>query len=125
MRTTVKPALVALTAATLLASLMASAFGRTFSFTNKNIRAVWAPVTFSEPFGFFSARCKVTIEGSLHETTAAKVLETLIGYITRAIVSHPCTRRRRLGVERNRRRTNRHHQPSLAHTLPRFHRHTT
>jgi len=90
MRTIVKPVLVALTAAALLASVVGAASARNFSFTTRNLRAVFTPVTYAEPFNFYNIRCNVTMEGSLHETTAAKVLETLIGYVTRAIASHPC-----------------------------------
>jgi hypothetical protein len=91
MRTTVKLTLVALTAAVLLASLVASASARSFSITNRSFRAVWAPLTFAEPFNFFTIRCNVTMEGSFHSNTIAKVVNSLIGYVTRAIAGRPCT----------------------------------
>jgi len=91
MRTTPKLALTALTAAALLASLAGSGSARNFSVTNKNFRAVWTSLTFREPFEFFNVRCNVTMEGSFHENTIPKVLESLIGYVTRAVFSHPCT----------------------------------
>jgi len=90
MRTT-KLAVAALSAAALLASLAGSASARNFSVTNRNFRVTWTPLITAEPFGFFSVRCNVTMEGSFHENTIPKVLESLIGYITRAIASHPCT----------------------------------
>ena len=91
MRTTANLALAALTAAALLGSLVGPASARNFSVTNRNLRASFIPMTFAEPFNFYSARCNVTMEGTFHETTAAKVLETLIGYVTRVGVTHPCT----------------------------------
>jgi len=91
MRTIVKLVLAAMTAAALLASLAGSASARNFSVTNRNFRVTWTPLITAEPFGFFTVRCNMTMEGSFHENTIPKVLETLMGYITRAIASHPCT----------------------------------
>jgi hypothetical protein len=36
-------------------------------------------------------RCRVTLEGSFHTGTIAKVARSLIGSVSRAIVAHPCT----------------------------------
>jgi len=91
MRTIVKLSLAALTAAALLASLVGSASARSFSVTNRNFRAVFRPLTFQEPFNFFRVTCNVTMEGTFHENTIPKVLETLLGYVTRVGVTHPCT----------------------------------
>jgi len=77
-----------------LAALMTvtgSALARTLSLSNTNFRVVWTPLTLYEPFNFFTIRCNVTLEGSFHERTFAKVFGTLVGYVTRAAISHPCT----------------------------------
>jgi lysozyme family protein len=90
MRTTVKLALAVLTATALLGSLVVSASARSFSISNRNFRAVWAPLTFFEPFGFFNIGCNLTMEGSFHSNTIAKVGSSLIGYVTRASFARPC-----------------------------------
>ena len=91
MRKTAKLGLAALTAAAVLASAVGSASARNLSVTNGSFRTTWAPLTFSEPFGFFTIRCNITMEGSFHSTTIAKVIGSLIGYVTSARVQHPCT----------------------------------
>jgi len=74
-----------------IATWSGSAIARNFSISNRQIRVVWTPLTWSEPFNFFNVRCNVTLEGSLHSNTIAKVIGSLIGYITRAAISRPCT----------------------------------
>jgi len=91
MRTTVKLALTALTAAVALASAVSSSSASHLSVSNQRFRAVWTPLTFSEPFGFFTVRCNITMEGSFHSATIAKTIGSLIGYVTAANVAHPCT----------------------------------
>jgi hypothetical protein len=94
MRTLARLVLAGLAAAVLLCSYLAPASARSFSIENRNIRAVWRELTFeqkreSEP-AVGQIRCHVTMEGSFHESTIAKVAGALIGVITRAIVAHPC-----------------------------------
>jgi hypothetical protein len=75
----------ALAATALFASLAASASARNFSVTNRNIRVVWEalrPLELVSEFG--TVKCRVTMEGSFHCATIAKVVEALIGYISRA-----------------------------------------
>lgn len=91
MRTTVKLVLAALTAAAALASAVSSASAAHLSVSNQGFRASWTPLTFSEPFGFFTVRCNITMEGSFHSGTIAKTTGSLIGYITEANVARPCT----------------------------------
>jgi hypothetical protein len=82
---------IALVGATaLMAAVVGSASARSLSTSNQNIRAVWNPLTFTEPFGG-SVRCPVTLEGSLHSRTIVKGIYNLIGYITRAAVGAPAT----------------------------------
>lgn len=85
-----KIAYALLTLAVLLAAT-SSAYARSLSLTNRQFRAVWAPMTLSEPFGFYVIRCNLTMEGSFHEATFAKAIGTLVGNVTRASMSHPCT----------------------------------
>lgn len=58
----------------------------------KGFRIVWNPLAFSGAGK--TIRCPVTLEGTFHRHTFAKVARTLLGYITRAIVKGelpPCT----------------------------------
>jgi hypothetical protein len=54
------------------------------------IRAIWDPMEFIGPLGE-SARCPLTLEGSFHARTIAKVAYALNGYITRAAVGVPAS----------------------------------
>jgi hypothetical protein len=84
-----KLVLAAVGASVLLGSLVsASASGRSFSVDNQNLRAAFREVIFREG-GSASTKCQLTLEGSLHARTIAKVLGSLIGYITRATLG-PC-----------------------------------
>jgi len=70
---------------TMMAALATSASARNFSTTSQTIRATWSPLVFTDPFGN-TISCPVTLEGSLHRRTIAKVTYTLIGAITEATV---------------------------------------
>jgi hypothetical protein len=89
MRTSVKLCFTALTAAFLLASAVATTSARSLSVTNQNIRVTWRSLEFSG--AGVVIRCAVTLEGSFHSRTIAKVARSLIGHITRAKVKRPCT----------------------------------
>lgn len=84
MRKSVKLCFTALTAAGLLASVVATTSARNLSVSNQNIRVAWALLDFGSPL--VTIRCPVTLEGSLHSRTIVKRVGTLIGYITAAIV---------------------------------------
>jgi hypothetical protein len=88
MRTSVKLCFTALTAAFLLATAVATSSARNFSVSNQNIRVTWARLDFVG--GGRTIECNVTLEGSFHSSTIAKVARTLIGAITRAKVKRPC-----------------------------------
>jgi hypothetical protein len=75
-------------ASVLLGSLVSVASARNFSHSNTGIRATFRSVEFGGGFG--TTRCDLTLEGSLHSRTLPKVLRSLIGYITRAILQKPC-----------------------------------
>lgn len=81
--------LIAVASATvLLAALVSTASARTFSTTSQTLRSTFREVKFNLPFG--DTICQVTLEGSLHSRTIAKVGGALIGYITRAELG-PCS----------------------------------
>ena len=89
MRTYAKLALTAMLATAALAALVSSASANNLSITNRSIRVTWSSL---ELTGFAtSVRCRVTLEGTFHNNTIAKVSGSLIGYITAATVAHPCT----------------------------------
>jgi len=77
--------LATVSATVLLGALVSSASARNFSVSNQNISAMWSSVHFAGPFGGLTD-CHLTLEGSLHSRTFAKVAGSLIGYITRAIL---------------------------------------
>jgi hypothetical protein len=84
-----KIALAAFGAALVLASAVGVASAGRFSITNRTFRVTWSPITYTG--GGIQVECNVTIEGSFHSTTIQKVVGTLVGYVTRAAVTHPCT----------------------------------
>ena len=80
--------LVALLAATTLSVLVGSASANRLSVTNRSIRMTWSSLEFRGPV---TIRCRLTLEGTLHENTIAKVERSLIGYVTAARFQRPCT----------------------------------
>ncbi|HEX7291079.1 MAG TPA: hypothetical protein VF250_08140 [Conexibacter sp.] len=73
--------LLAVTGATLLLGVtVSSVSARNLSISNQQIRANFREVRVSGLFG--NTVCQVTIEGSFHSRTIAKVVGQLIGYIT-------------------------------------------
>jgi hypothetical protein len=82
--------LTALAAATLLlAAVTANASARSLSVSEQSFKATWASLEFVG--GGATIRCRLTLEGSFHTRTIAKVERSLIGAISRAIFAHPCT----------------------------------
>jgi hypothetical protein len=90
MRKSVKLVLTALTAALVLSSTVTAASARSLSTSEQSFRATWSSLEFIVR-GVTTIRCRVTLEGSFHTRTIAKVARSLIGAISRAIVAHPCT----------------------------------
>jgi len=86
---TIQRVVAALAATLLLAVVVGSASARSLSSTTSNIRATFASIEFATEAA--TVRCRVTLEGSFHTRTIAKVVRSLIGAVTRAIVAHPCT----------------------------------
>ncbi|HEX4806911.1 MAG TPA: hypothetical protein VFU94_13515 [Conexibacter sp.] len=85
----VRTPLLAVTSALLLAFAVGTASANNLSFSNRNQRIVWSALNFIA--GSSTITCAMTLEGSFHESTTAKVIGRLLGYITRATVG-TCTR---------------------------------
>lgn len=85
--------LIAAVAATaLMAIAVGSAAGREFSVDEQNFRVTWRSLEFRDSIFGITIRCPVTIDGSFHSRTIAKVISGLIGYLTRAVVKEEsCT----------------------------------
>ena len=86
MRTTAAVVLCTAMATALLAFGVGTATARNFSVSNQNIRATFHEIEFVA--GSVTNTCDVTLEGSLHARTIPKVLNSLIGYVTRVEVSN-------------------------------------
>ena len=76
-----------LAATLLLAVLVESASARNFSTSSQAFRATFTNFEIEMPFG--STRCQLTLDGSFHARTLAKVTDALIGYIDRPTLG-PC-----------------------------------
>ena len=82
--------IAAITAATTLLALLATAApARNFSISNQNFRVAWAGVEFATEM--MTIRCAITLEGSFHYRTFIKRERALIGHITSATARRPCT----------------------------------
>ncbi|MGN6188599.1 MAG: hypothetical protein ACTHOE_06850 [Conexibacter sp.] len=71
-------------ASAVMAGLAGTASARNLSINRSNITAVWREMTFTA--SGLSIRCPVTLSGSIHSSTIAKVAGSLIGYINSATV---------------------------------------
>ncbi|HKG02634.1 MAG TPA: hypothetical protein VKB03_05600 [Conexibacter sp.] len=89
MHTNSKALMVGLAAAMLMAFAVGSASARNFSTSNQQIRSTFRSIEFSAE-GLGTDRCDLTLEGSFHGRTMAKVPNSLIGYITRVSTAN-CT----------------------------------
>ena len=82
--------IAAITAATTLLALLATAApARNFSISNQNFRVAWSEIEFATEIA--TIRCAITLEGSFHYRTLIKRERILIGYITAAVARRPCT----------------------------------
>ena len=77
-------------AAALFAVSTSTAFAGRLSLSSQTFRSTFSRLDFAGGLG--TVECDVTLEGSLHERTIAKVEGNLIGYITSAIVANRCRR---------------------------------
>lgn len=85
----IKVSIGMLLAAITLAGCVSAASATRLSITSRSIRAVWSSLEFST--GASPWRCRLTLEGTLHESTFAKIAASLIGYVTAAQIGHPCS----------------------------------
>jgi hypothetical protein len=83
---TLRIVLMALSAALVLAVAAGVASASRLSLSSQTFRVVYEPVEFPEPEGTV-ARCNLTLEGSFHSRTFAKVRASQVGYITSARTS--------------------------------------
>ena len=72
-------------AAVLLGALVGVASARNLSASNQTLRATFNRMNFTGGFG--TIECALVFEGSFHARTIAKVVGTLSGFVTRAVVS--------------------------------------
>jgi hypothetical protein len=78
-----------LAAALAFGALSSTSSANRIALSGRQWRATWNKLRY---VGFVTIECHVTIEGSFHSRTLSKVLEALIGYVTRATVdSTNCT----------------------------------
>ncbi|HEX7289661.1 MAG TPA: hypothetical protein VF250_00925 [Conexibacter sp.] len=81
--------LVAIAGATaLLGSLATAASARSLSTSSQTIRVQFREIRFIGLFG--TTNCQVTVEGSFHERTTAKIVGRLVGFISSARLG-PCS----------------------------------
>jgi len=88
MRTRTKLTLAGLTATLLMGLAVSAASASHLRVTNQNFRVTWSGLKFLEEGGGSLVTCPVTLEGSFHSATIAKVLGSLIGVVTRATVGN-------------------------------------
>jgi hypothetical protein len=74
-------------AGVLLGALATASSARNFSTSSQQIRVQFREIKFEGAFG--NTICQVTVEGSFHERTTAKVVGRLIGFISSARLG-PC-----------------------------------
>lgn len=83
-----KALLAVVGASALFGALVGTASARRFSSSSQTFRMMFSRLEWEN--GFVTTRCPVTLEGSFHAATSAKVSGTLIGYIT-AVPRGTCT----------------------------------
>lgn len=88
MRYSTRLALAVLAAGCMLLALSGAAGANRLSLTNQSIR--WTFAEYSDTNAGIRISCEVTLEGSLHSASFAKVSGALIGYVNRASVRSPC-----------------------------------
>lgn len=94
MRNRAKLASLALAVSLIVVVTASEALANTLSFSNRNFRTTFTPMSFSSAAngGGIRIECNVTMEGSFHLNSIAKVAGNLIGHITRAIAEQEmCT----------------------------------
>lgn len=85
MRKVTRLAIAGLTASLLMALAVSAASANRLSVSNRNLRITWTNLEFRTGESAI-ARCPVTLEGSFHSATIAKIRNLLIGHVSRASV---------------------------------------
>lgn len=73
-------AMTTVVAIAVLGVTVGAASARRFSLSSQSFRGVWSEM------GFNATHCEIILEGTFHARTFSKVVETLIGHITRVTV---------------------------------------
>jgi hypothetical protein len=81
-----RTALIALTAALVLAIAASAASASRLSISERSFLIRWSPLTIGTTAGS-SIRCSLTLDGSFHSSTITKVERALIGYINAATIA--------------------------------------
>ncbi len=81
----VRISLCCLVAIVALGAGVSSASATRLALSSNTIRVVWTDFE-KTATGIGTMRCPVTLEGTLHSRTIVKVVESLIGYVTRATI---------------------------------------
>jgi hypothetical protein len=87
--TIIRGALATAAATLLLATAITTASARNLSISEQSFRVTFSSLELVTEL--VTIRCRVTLEGSFHTRTIAKVPGSLVGAISRATVAHPCT----------------------------------
>jgi hypothetical protein len=82
--------LAGLTSALLMAIAISAASANRLATNEQQVRLIFSPMVFTGEGIEPPVRCPVTLEKSFHSKTIAKVLESLIGYVTKVTVG-TCT----------------------------------
>lgn len=85
MRNRTKLIFTGLTAALLMSLAVSVASANSLSTSEPKFKAVWGQLRFVEEGGGTLVECPVTLEGSFHSSTIAKVPGSLIGHVSRAV----------------------------------------
>jgi hypothetical protein len=81
--------LAAAVAAVALGAIVSTTSANRIAISERVFRATWLRIRF---IGFVAIECELMIEGSFHSRTSSKIGESLVGYITRSIVTETqCT----------------------------------
>lgn len=90
MRFRSKLPLVTLATVLVLSASVSMTSAREISTTSQNFREIWTGIGFIAIGGLINVRCNLTVRGSYHYRTITKV-RSLMGYITSATLTRPCT----------------------------------
>jgi hypothetical protein len=88
MRTRARLAVASSIAVCIFAFAVNTANANRFEISNQNWRGVYE--NFTIQWEVIRIRCPLTLEGSFHSKVISKIVNSLVGYVTRAIFQAPC-----------------------------------